>query len=183
MNSKEYFEKNYINYFYNVDNYENKFYFTLGGKISNDNIERVNQGVQRFKDICDCIFNNKPIWIRLTLWDTYNSWGDLKKCGFDSKFFKIFDASDNMLEGHEIKGAEVKYLYTDDYSFEKIRPIVEAILKHELLFLPSSNVTAYFIDFNSISLLNLPDDRYTEFISYDNDLPNLLKNTFFKILE
>jgi hypothetical protein len=155
--------------------------FDMGGKIKNEQ-KRVNQVLERSREIFTELLCQKDLWLRLTIWDynTKNTLEELTRCGFDfnkaTRFFEISDSND--LEYNEQFDAKTYCLYYEKFNFEDIYPLLSAIASYELALNYSANVTAYFISFcSSPVLINLYDDRGLEVLIKDK---YLFKRMYYK---
>ena len=164
-------------------NAEFQAFFEMGGIL--DGRKRVRQVVDRFKEIADFVFHDKEVWVLLSIWGVKSgAKEDLEKCGFKMESSTehwegkledgLIDTSkfaEEALEDKEfLEELGIRYLKYEKYSFDAIRPLIQAIAGHELGLKRSANVTAYFLTFEgSHTMLNLYDDRDVELLS-DNEV-------------
>jgi hypothetical protein len=75
--------------------------------------------------------------------------------------------------------SEILYIKYDSYDYNKLLPFVVAISNFELALEPSASVSAYFMTFDSPTvLLNLPDDRFIELCTDSIEIVNLVTKKF-----
>lgn len=174
------FERKYETLF-NKNSDTLSFSLFMGEDIDIEDHRRVEQVIHRTNEVFDYIFNGKSIWVRLTLWGGEIEKNNVKECGFDftnaSNIYKVIDKK--QMTNEELMCSDVYYLHFNKYKFEHIEPLILAISSYELIFEPSANITAYFINIDGSPIFaNLYDDRGMEIIVQEEDYYNFLRTKF-----
>lgn len=172
------------------NNSELKLTFEMGG--DEDGIKRVNQVVQRFKEISDYIFKDKEVWVLLIIWDANGSnKKELLSSGFNINNATSYfhgDLNDGLINKENfyedaLNEAEILYIKYDLYQFECIFPLVYSKAGFELGIDNTAGIVSYFITFeNPPILLNVYDDRGMELLTHDKKVINDVGTKFSKYL-
>lgn len=169
-----------------INNDELKLKFEMGGDMDGD--KRLNQVIQRFKEISNYVFKDNEVWVLLIIWDANGkNKQELINSGFDiSLASSYYDGAldDGLIKKQNFyeeafQDAEILYLKYKHYSFDDIIPLVYSKAGFELGLENTAGIVAYFVSFeNQPVLLNLYDDRGMELLSHGRETINKISVEF-----
>lgn len=150
----------------------------LGGQGNNE-VQRLEQALGRSNKILQYCFGGKAIWLRIVLW-TSEEEKNLADAGFKSdKATKVFKRKEDYQKSFMYA---TSYIHFNRYSKLIVSPLTKANINYDLKVDPYTQISCYYINFNSKLIVNIYDDRGLLIHTPNKDSLKKIENEFYKWL-